>query len=289
MAAETTPYIDRNPGDLITAEDWDGVQVMIKEDIGARIEAAKEDIRHTGVDQAGNADKFSGKSETDWTNQLNDRYAAKVHDHEGQSVYRRYIKRFTGEPGLDKVLLDHDLGRFPLVDVYELLPVTTKDGFADCKLLFYYGHQDADDFGLVVKVYRESIMRGLPFEQILAELGVHYEDDDTIEDVLNDMWDALRKNPNDEITHGTSPWVSDSVGQRRTVLELKRADQWSDFYLAIQPRKCGKGADPLSRGEVVVQGCQVDITHVNYGTLLVETHGLNSDSPPLDLMFLLRI
>ena len=192
MADECTHYIPRNPGDLITAEDWNDLQCEVQKDIRNTAEQTKAEIEESGVSRADNAEKFDSKSSKDWTDELDERYADKVHDHEEMAGYRRYIKRFTGD--LDKVLIHHKLGRFPLVDVYRLERVVgekaseeIREQFGHCKLLFYYGHADADNFGLSHQVYREKVKLGLPLGQLLDELGVEYEDDDTIEDVLNDM------------------------------------------------------------------------------------------------------
>jgi hypothetical protein len=62
--AQPEPYIEAHPGELITAQAWNEVQVEIREDIAEEIEAAKEDIRHTGVDKAKDADEFAGRSST---------------------------------------------------------------------------------------------------------------------------------------------------------------------------------------------------------------------------------
>jgi len=282
---DDTPYISHTPGDPITAEDWNSVQVQIKEDIRGQIGKAEDEIRHGVVDKATDADKFADKSEADWTTELDQRYAAKIHDHEGQSVYRRYIKRFSGEPGLDKVLLRHDLGRYPLVDVYELLPVNDAK-FPNCKILFYYGHEDADPNDLWVKVIRDRVPLGLPFDEVLGQLGVAYEDDDVIEDVLNDMWDALARDPNDEINHCQTTWVDECCGERRTVAQLKAAGNWDDLYLALRPKKRGL---VMTAGQKTAPAVEVAVTEVNYRTLLIETTGFTAASPPLDLMFLLRI
>ena len=278
MVDAVTPYERFEPAQLIAADRMNIMQVDIKKDIQARIEAVKAEITKAGVDRAGNADKFDNRSPKDWTDVLDQRYAGKVHDHEGMAAYRRYIKEFTADT--NAVLLEHKLGRFPLVDIYELLPVTNKQGFADCKLLFYYGQADIDDFNLWVRVYRDRIPLGLPFEQVLAELGVQYDDDDTIEDVLNDLWAAFLRDPNDKIKHCTSPWVEECCGQRRTVADLKRADQWNDLYLAIKPRKCGKSADTAPP--------KVEVAQINYNTLLLEAQGLAAGAAPLDLMIVLR-
>jgi hypothetical protein len=310
MSEQTQEYIHQNPGDLITAEAWNGMQQKIKQDIAAQISAAKKDIKETGVDRAGNADKFDNKTPKNWTDDLDQRYAQKIHDHEGQAVYRRYIKQFSND--LTKAMLRHNMGRYPLVDIYQLLPVVSRlqgsratDGAApdlsDCKLLFYYGEEDADVYGLQIRVYRDRPeYLGISFERMLADLAVEYEDDDTIQDVLNDLWTALWKDPNDEIKYCTSPWVDDCCERHRTVADLKRADQWKDLYIAIKPRKLAMGAQALNRqapaggnpNTDVLSNRSVEVTQISYDALLIEVEPANADSVPpselLDLMFLLR-
>jgi hypothetical protein len=276
---QTTPYIPRNPGDILAAEDWNRSQILIKDDIATQIAAAKDDIKHTGVDQAGNATKFAGKSETEWTTSLDERYAPKVHNHEGQSVYRRYLKEFSGKSGMDTALLRHRLGRFPLVDLYELQTVTTVGG-VDYRLFLYYGHLEAEKFGLVIQAGRDRLPLGIPLEQVLLELDVYPQGDDDLRDVINEMWDAFRRDPNDEIPHGQSEEVDERCTQQRTVDQLKKSGEWDDLLVAIKPVKCTKGVHALAD--------DFDVTHIDYDTVLLETHGL-PDTPPRDLMILLRI
>jgi hypothetical protein len=278
---ELSPFIAREPGDLITADDWNGMQRKIKDEIRAQTQAAKEELKHEGVDRADNADHFATMSEQDLTDKLDERYASKVHDHEGPSAYRRYIKEFTSDPGLDSVLLEHGLGRFPLVDVYELLPVAPSDkSLGKCKLLFFYGHADEDRLGLRERVGRDRVTIGIPFEEVLRELGVEYSEDHQIEDVLNEMWDAFLRDPNDEISHCTTPWVDECCGERRTIKELKEAGDWDDLRLALRPRKCGMGTD--------APGCTVEVRHLTYSTLLLQVAAKALTAGPLDLMILLR-
>lgn len=322
MADECTPYVPANPGDLITAENWNDMQCKAKEDIKATAAATEAKVKEEGVSKADNAGKFDGKSAKEWTDKLDERYAGKVHDHEGMANYRRFIKRFT--PELDKVLLHHKLGRFPLVDIYRLEPVigekaseAIRKEYGHCKLLFYYGHADAEAFGLAHHVYREKVRLGLPFGPLLDELGVDYEDDDTIEDVLNDMWDAFMKEPNDELEHCQTPWVAECCGKRRTVGDLKKADQWDDLYVAILPIWVVVG-EPVCRAQLVQRpiekppeakpveikekgkalesnrGCHAVLAQVNYDTIYLAVEGLENNvgadgkSQSVDLMILLR-
>jgi hypothetical protein len=291
---DTTPYVPASPGDVLTSQGWNLMQIEIKEDIGTRIAAAKEEVKHEGVDSADDAEHFAGMSEKELTDKLDARYAPRTHDHEGQAVYRRFIKEFGPETGFDAAVLEHGFGRFPLVQTYELLDVVpppddAESPFPACKILFYYGHADADRYGLRERVGRDRVPVGLPFEQLLTELAVKWEDDDTIEDVLNDLRNAFMADPNDEIKHCETDWMSRCCGERRTVGELKEADQWSDLYLGIRPRMCGRGADLLPTAGA--PACHVDIAHANYDSVVVrvKTAEIGLGYPwPMDLMFLLR-
>ena len=325
MTNQTTPYVSRNPGDLLSSSDWNQMQVSIKEDILANKEAAKAEIREEGVNMAGNSSKFDSKTSTEWVAHLDERYAQKVHDHEEIAGYRRYIKRFTDDD--DVALLDHALGRYCLVDVYTLLEVVglTNDRkileecpeLETCKLFVYYGHREAERYGLMGNIHRRKVRIGIPLEQFLAELAVQYEDDDTLGDVLNDMLDAFMEDPNDEITHCRSTWIEDSVKERRKVQELKEADEWPDIKVALAPRQL--------RGDAVIEELEVNVgedirpvhvsirrrvsvLHANYETtaVMVETDirireglpdGVTEEQvreaaeemmKPLDLMVLLR-
>lgn len=311
MADETTLYISRNPGDLITAEDWNDVQAKIKEDMQNQIESAKEEIKETGVDRADNADKFDNKTPKEWTDELDGRYAPKVHDHEGQTVYHRYHKRFAKD--IPRAFLHHELGRFPLVDIYGLWPVSdevttsteveSSDG-SPVKFFLYYHHEETDKFGLNVKVYRERVPLGLPIATVLDEYSVEWEEDDTLQDVRNDLWDRLFAQPNDEISHASSPWIEEKSIERLTIRELIENDEWPDIRLAFRPQKLEAMVMPFihreaERAEVAAapgvgvtpQVTAMPVTHVNYDTLLVEL--LDPDGIPeesfLDVMLLLRI
>ena len=336
MQNQATPYIARNPGDLLAAGDWNQMQLDIKDDILAAKEAAKEEIREEGVNMAGNSDKFDNQSSTEWVAQLDERYAQKVHDHEEIAGYRRYIKRFPSEslrlPGEDEdnediALLDHGLGRYPLVDVYQLAELFDKKNnpelleecpkLEDCKLFVYYGHREAERYGLMHNINRRKIKIGIPLEPFLTELAVQYEDDDTLGDVLNDMLDAFMEDPNDEITHCRSDWIEESVKDRRTVQDLKVADEWDDIKVALAPWQVRGDTvtydleidtgQKTADGEAITIGVTIDrkisVIHANYETTAIAVGQAKLVDPlpseitekqvedklkPLDLMMLLR-
>jgi len=305
MANETTPYMPRNPGDLITAEDWNEVQVKVKEDMQDRIQAAKEQIKKTGVDRADNADKFDNKTPKDWTDDLDERYAPKVHDHEGPDVYRRYLKRLKAD---QKVVLEHKLGSFPLVDVYELLPIAPdlSENPINEKFYLYYHHEERDrdllfteDRGMVRWPW------GTPFEQLLSEYNVEWEDDDSLGDVINDFLDGFFKSPVvDHMEHSTSPWINDH--RKMLIGELKKRDEWPDIRWVFRPHKLIVGLPPVGPHEwpeSFSTPSWVDVIHLSYdalavitpadleGTVHEETASGETSKVPrmaIDLMILLR-
>lgn len=302
MAEEKTPYINFEAGGLIDAAEFNQLQVDIQDDIATQIEEAKTEIQGGKVKESENAEHFADHSSDEWLAKLDERFAAKHHDHHGYTVYRRFIKKFTRDT--NEVLLNHEMGRYPIVDTYELLPVTNHPDYEGCKILVYYGHTDADRLNLRVRVYRDEVMMGYALETLLYELGVEYKDTSSIGDVLNDMWAAFRRDPNDEIKHCETDWIEECCGKKRSVGELKEAGEWGDLYVALKPRKCGKGTDILMRveedGNVDVNTdalCQVEIGQVNYNALYVrvdeDVFTQGSDAVPavedLCLMFLLRI
>ena len=113
MAEQLTPYIDRNPGDLITAEDWDDVQKKIKEDIAAKISTAIGAIEK--VPYAENAGKLSGQTTEELTKDIIDKALAQIPSRSG---YRRLFKVL--KFGEEDIVIKHDLHEMPLVDVYQL-------------------------------------------------------------------------------------------------------------------------------------------------------------------------
>ena len=60
MGNDVTPYIARNPGDLLSAGDWNQVQVEIKKDIAGQIQKAVGEIE--SVPHSDDSDKLGGKT-----------------------------------------------------------------------------------------------------------------------------------------------------------------------------------------------------------------------------------
>jgi hypothetical protein len=289
MSNQTQPYIGYKPGDLIAAESMNEMQVKIKEDIQGQIKVAKEEVKKTGVDRADNAGKFDNKTPKVWTDELDQRYATKVHDHEGLAAYRRYFKRL--RPG-QTVVLEHKLGRFPLVDVSELLPIAPGVTPPINEKFYLYYHHEERDRDLLFTEDRGMVRWpwGTPLEQLLSEYQVEWEDDDSLGDVVNDFLDAFFKPPAvDHIEHKTSKWIDDH--REMTIGKLKERNEWPDIRWVVRPEK-------LVVGHVHIFGVPetgfhlLNVHHLSYDTLAViyrqPPTGISPPPQPIDLMILLR-
>lgn len=291
MPTEKKPFIKHEAGGPITAEDSNAMQVQIKEYVENEIESAKTEIREGSVKQAENAEKFADKTPKNWTDELDQRYAPKVHDHEELAGYRRYFKRLKVD---QKVVLEHQLGRFPLVDVYELLPVSSVGANAtDQKSTFYlyYHHEERDRDVLFTE--DRGMKRwpwGIPLEKILQEYHVQWDDDDTLGDVVNDFLDAFFKPPEvDHMEHRTSIWINDH--RKEIISDLKSHDEWPDIRWVVKPHKLIVGRVPGNANIPSEALWWIDVVHLSYDALEVAVTGTDApgQQPPLvDLMILLR-
>ena len=307
MPDNNSVYIEVHPGDLISAGLFNGMQQKIKEDIQTKIDKAKQDVVESGVKRADNADKFDNKSPKDWTDVLDQRYAPRVHDHEGTANYRRYFRRMDTEQTL--LVLEHGLHRFPLVDIYRLEPIvvpadlrpTPANGQRPADALttpffLYYGHGELDLLQQQALFGNRRLPRrslGTPWEMLLTEVGVQYEDDDSLNDVLNDFLDAFFKPPaTDEMEHNVSRWI-DEHRDNRTIADLKRRDEWDDIRWAVLPRKLavGQALGVGDQGEGAPPIVSIDVIDLSYDTLAIQLpQNLQNrqNGQPLDLMILLR-
>jgi hypothetical protein len=307
MADDTTPYIAAKPGDLVTSENWNGVQVDIKKDIQSSIQDAEKKIKSEGVDKAKDAEKFASKAPTDWTNDLDQRYVLKTQYHDSQTIYRKYYRRFTSK--ITSAFIEHKLGQFPLVDIYELMPFpsiplpTPPEDDSDtatstdlAKFVLYYEHEDLGMLGLEVQTLggdRKKI--GIPLKKALMEYGVKWEEDDSLDDVRGDLWNKISNPPNSAISHASSPWIKKKCDEGVTAERIMRKGEWDDIYLALMPAKCSNPSCLPTRTRVDnnTTSTPLKITHIDYDTILVEvmpdTNLQPSPQPPLDVMLLLRI
>ncbi len=245
MTEQTTPYIDRKPGDLITADDWVRLQHLIQEDIARQVTTAVQGI--TSVAQSQDAEKLAGLTPDALAAQILDYVQRQLPKRTGYlSVLRRL------EPGKESVI-DHQLGAWPLMSIFQLdyfHVVAAEDGHVFDTLATFYLHHRSESR---IRYRPENTPTGdlqsveidpspghpyhIPWKHMLELYGVQPPDDATLDEVESEFWSRFNAAPNDRFDDDQyfhSPWFDRCCGERRTVRALYR--DWDDLYFQMRPR-----------------------------------------------------
>lgn len=306
MANETTPYIERNPGDLWTAEDWNGVQEMIKKDIAGQVGGVQTALDEH-IQPPHDADTLDGKTPEQWRNELDQRYAHLDHEHDGVRRYRRYFLELEWIGTiLPPAVIIHNMGRNPVIQVYELqdLPIAADPPLSRQFKFCFCGpeHHDEEAIPFKTKSWDERHW-GDPIDKMIDELGRGLEDEQREEfdaqfkdDFTLDVW--LRNIERRLFEPGPAQyhfdvddvyrtqWVKDNSGT--PVGTLKDQGQWPPRFV-YRPRLVNATIfrpDGLTRVEFV------DCFHLNVNEVEIAPHP-RSEQPegeptPLCVMVLLR-
>jgi len=247
MTETTQPYITANPGDLITAQNMNAMQIDIRQDIAQQVAAGvagKHDIEH-----ATSADQLGGMTLDQITSHVLGLALAEVAKRSGHMQVFCNLQK-----DVDKII-EHKLRAYPIADVYQLdyfLVVSAKDDApADAQAqwaLFYLYHADERRLRLPGKTDAIDIETDPKFrilwrhllDQFREEDLLEYDDDTTLDDLEVDFWRAMFRSPGDQFdpdANPHSPWFEKCCGERRTVGELKRHGDFDDIYLKVKPQK----------------------------------------------------
>lgn len=244
MPEATSPYVEANPGDLITAEMWNQMQTRIQEDIAATAERVIEEIDE--VDRAGDASKLDGKTPNELSDAIVERALREMRERSG------YQRIHTVLQAGELRVIEHKLGLSPLVDIYRLeyFPVVYRED--DQTYLswatFYLRHSSESRIRFnagsrAVSIELESPSGPsfrLKFSDLLERYKVQYDDASSLGDLETEFWQAFFAPPNegfDDNQYGHSPWFERCCGERRTVRDLKRAGDWDEVWLHMMPIK----------------------------------------------------
>src|SRR5262245_21339514 len=239
-------YVKRNPGDLITAEDWNKLQTLIKGDIGGQIKTAIEGIKL--VPEAENARKLENKTADVLKQEILDLVFQTLPTRIG---YKRLFKRIPEDQKPN--VIKHELGAPPLVDLYQLdkfNAVCSEDGekdFSNETLFYLYHtsekrlrHKDAPNGVVDVEPTDGTLPFRIPFSDMLALYKVQYNDNSSLDNLETEFWEAFFASPNDEFLDDAfcrSPWFDKCCGDQRTVGELKQKGEWDDLWFKVVPYK----------------------------------------------------
>lgn len=245
MSESTAPYVERSPGDLLTAEDWNTVQVKIQEDIRAAAQAAADSVTHVAA--ADDSTRIEGKDLAALTDEIVKRVRDDLRE---QTGYQQLFKVLhAGEV----TVIEHDLGTMPLVDLYRLeyfQVVCREDDESRPAYATFYLHNAeerrlrvTDDAGarVVVDVQEpDGPERGIPFADMLTRYDVQYTDTTSLDDLVTEFWQAFFSDPNDRFDDDQycySPWFERCCKEQQSVRKLKQNGDWDDMIFQFRPRK----------------------------------------------------
>ena len=315
MASNSTPYIERHPGDLWTAEDWNQVQTMIKEDIAAQTQAAIDAIDR--VPNADNADKLAQKTVEELTTEILNKALSLIPERTG---YRKLFKKLqVGE----QAVVEHGLKACPLVDIYQLdyfQVVASEDGYPFKTWVNFYLYHSSEKrirYKLETVAGTESIeieeSEGqpyrIPFSQMLDQYDVEYTDDSSLGDLETEFWQAFSADPNDrfdddQYTH--SVWFDRCCREQVSVATLKQKGDWDDLWFKMLPSKTVNYPDAgssLGPNDPLQRPTQIEVVHFDFDTLGIrllrdpalrdlvglEGHRTASIAKELKVMLLLKV
>jgi hypothetical protein len=300
MSTAPDPYVATNPGDLITAQLFNGIQSTIRQDIADKIGKAVSEIKT--VEHADDATKLGGKTAKELEDEIIQKALAILPTRTG---YKMIFKRLTKD---DEKVIKHDLKAFPLVDVYQL----------DYFKVVCARSEEKEDQGVVFVnfyLYHSSEKRlrtqlappdntidieltdgkhhpfKIPFATMLDLAGVKYTDTQSLGDLETEFWQAFFSGLNDEFDQDQychSPWFERCCGEQRSVATLKQRGDWDDIWFQMRPRKAvhflasPAPAAPPSLNQIPSALADVQVVHFDFDTMGVQL--LADPTYPTDLV-----
>jgi hypothetical protein len=251
MASEVTPYIPRAAGDILSASDWNQLQLDIKKDIGDQIEKALGQV--DDVPHSGDSDKLEGKTLDEITQDIVRKTLEAIKKDCGG-----YVTLFRRLELGEETLIEHSLGAFPLTDVYQLEYFPAVCGFREdyeyepvrwVNFFLYHGTErkiripSRETSKSVMIEIEETDVRParVKFSDLLMLYDVKYTETTDLEELEAGFWDAFFQRPDcddfEPRQYGHSPWFERCCGERRSVKELKERGDWDRLYLKMRTRK----------------------------------------------------
>jgi hypothetical protein len=313
MAEQVTPYIPAKPGDLISAQDWNGVQEQVKEDIAKRIGTAVAAIKT--VDRSHDAEKLGGQTPDDLAKYILDYVTRQLPKRTGYLAVFKELKA-----GVESVVT-HKLGAFPLDDVYQLDyfdVVASEDGHITTESATFFLHHasertirfrgEGDSPSSTVTPVPIDPPDGhpyhIPFKHMLELYGVETPDDAPLGDIETEFWQAFNSAPNDQfgddqIFH--SPWFDRCCREERTWHALAR--DIDEMFVQCRPRKTinytapatavAKGGDAklpsLVPGAVPAAPTMVQVTQFDFDSVGLRFLRPPNPSEHLKVLVLLKV
>lgn len=246
MATENL-YIPRHPGDLISAADWNNLQSKIQADIGQQIKEAIKNL--TSVPNSDNTHKIDNQTLDELTNAILEKARQELPLRTG------YLRKFKMLSNTAETVIEHNLGAYPEVDIYELDKfdvICSEDGIKTQTKAYFYLYQTDEQkittmvrpdgtgaetrTSVVIEAKGETPFR-IPFQEMLSYYKIEYTDTSTLDYLETAFWAAFKeqndKFEDDVICH--SPWFDRCCGEERTVADLRQS--FGQLWFKVVPRK----------------------------------------------------
>lgn len=273
MATEFTPYINRAPGDLVSASDWNNMQIEIKKDMADRIKRAVDE--KVTIAHADDSDRLENKTAKELSDEIVDTALRQVAKRTGYLVlFKRLV------PGQTN-LIEHNLKAFPLVDIYPLAPfpvVYTEDGDEKVQGQAYFYLYNADleqrlratPGGPSVEIERSAdgeMQFKIPWTELLSLYNVDYDDQSSLSNLEGEFWTTLFSKPNDRFDdddYAHSPRFSLCCGENRTIAQLKSRREFDDIVLKMVATK---SVNTPANTELTIGAPHIVVSHYSFDKL----------------------
>jgi len=258
MSETTVPYVEEAPGNIVTADAWNLMQVKIHDDIRSTSQAAAAAVTH--VASADDAAHLGGLDVAALTDEVTKRV---LDDVRGRTGYQQLFKILQAD---EITVIEHGLGTAPLVDVYKLeyFEVATREDDETRASFATFYLFNAEERRVRVPSTGTGGRRaidiqppdgpemGIPFKDMLARYQVAYTDTSSLDDLETEFWQAFFKAPNDRFNddqYSHSPWFERCCKEQQSVRQLKDKGDWDDIIFLFQPRKTVNFTPSTVQGE----------------------------------------
>lgn len=295
MATETTPYVKRDPGDLITAEDWNDLQKKIKGDL-ATINEAINKLKTEPVPNADNAHKLDGK-DLDALKQAFLEEALKLLPK--RTGYKMLFKNLTaGKANIIEHKLGGELKAFPLVDIYYLEPFQVvcserhQENAEYVRFYLYHGSEHkirVQDSTYSIEPAGEPKYRVL-FKDMLELYYPEYKQETLLRGLVTEFWEHFC-DANDEFDSSDfchSPWFEECCREEKPIAGIDWDDLWLKMIL-VNPLRGSAAINYINNdNNLASEDIRIKIKHINFDTLGIDL-GFNSNSIKVPVMMLLKV
>jgi hypothetical protein len=262
MPNDPVPYVDVKPGDLITADLFNAVQVDVQKDMAQQIKTSIDGI--TNVKHSDDAGTLGGLTTDQLTSQILDKVKAMIPSRTG---YKRVFRRLqVAQPNI----IEHGLGAEPVVQVWQLgyfqvvcaQGENAADAIVEYVNFYLYHTSEMHVRGTVTvqpagqppppptttttTVTIEDPRRPgfrISFKDMLAEFGVDTTNDGrTLDELVTGFWAAMfskaaQNDGFDPDQYCHSPWMEKCCGELRTIKELRDRGDWDNIWFKMLPFK----------------------------------------------------